>query len=167
MSRRRQRHRRRLGRNSASMLKMTSLMDIFTTLLLFLLKSFVTDGQGATVMPGIELPPSATHGRAWDAPVIAVTKDHITCEDTVVPAAEALKGENLEIARLRATLTVLHSAGASQPGFTPRVVVQGDRKIEFKLLERVIYTSQRAGFTEVSLAVLHDETALLRDGASP
>ena len=40
-------------------LRLTSMMDILTVLLLFLLKSFVVEGEVVTPVPGVELPSSS------------------------------------------------------------------------------------------------------------
>ena len=166
MRRRRQASfRARIGGGSAPLLRMTALMDIFTTLLLFLLKSFVVEGTSGTVTAGVVLPSSLAREATWEAPIIAVTPEHILFEDQAVPVKTALAGADLRVAPLYESLTALHRANADQPGFEPRVVVQGDRSIEFRLLQRVIYTSQLAGFTQVSLAVVQDETALAKLGA--
>jgi len=147
---------------------MTALMDIFTTLLLFLLKSFVAEGQAGTVEPGVVLPASIAREAPWDAPVIAVTSEYVSCEGQVVPAATALQGTDLLIEPLHAQLVQLREAEEHREGFTPRIVVQGDRGIEFRLLQRVITTSQLAGFTQVSLAVIQDSGALaLNETTSP
>ncbi len=169
MRRRRQaRLRSRIGGGSAPLLRMTSLMDIFTTLLLFLLKGFVVDGTAGTVAAGVVLPSSLAREAPWEAPVIAVTPEHIVCEGQALPVKAALAGQDLRVAPLYEILHALHSANAGQPGFEPRIVVQGDRNIEFRLLQRVIYTSQLAGFTQVSLAVVQDETALAKlEAATP
>ena len=145
---------------------MTSLMDVFTTLLLFLLKSFVADGQSGTVTPGVVLPPSIAQDEPWDAPVVAVTREYLSCEGNIVPVNVALEGTDLRIEPLQAQLEELRAANESRPGFVPRIVVQGDRGIEFRLLQRVITTSQLAGFTQVSLAVVQDAGAVAMSGAA-
>ena len=38
----------------------------------------------------------------------------------------------------------------------PKVTIQGDRAIEFQLLEKVMYTCGEAGFEQLSLAVLQE-----------
>jgi len=157
MSRRRRRVRNRLG-GGAPMLKMTALMDIFSTLLLFLLKSFVADGQSGTVTPGVTLPSSISQSTAWDAPVIAVTNRFISLEGEVMAESPtALASSQLRVEPLYRALVTLREQNEQHPDFEARLVVQGDRGIEFRLLQRVMYTGQIAGFTDVSLAVIHDE----------
>jgi biopolymer transport protein ExbD len=63
-------------------------------------------------------------------------------------------------------LAQLRRAGESTAGFTPRIVVQGDRGIEFRLLHRVITTSHLAGYTHVSLAVVQDGAAVAMAGTA-
>ncbi len=155
--RRSHRARKRLG-GGAPMLKITALMDIFSTLLLFLLKSFVADGQSGTVTPGVTLPSSVSQSALWDAPVIAVTDRFISLEGEVMAeSGKALAGTDLRVEPLYRALVELREQNAQHPDFKPRLVVQGDRNIEFRLLQRVMYTGQIAGFTDVSLAVIHDE----------
>lgn len=156
--RRRSRLRKRLGNGSTPMLRMTALMDIFSTLLLFLLKSFVAGGQAGTVTPGVTLPPSIARTSPREAPVIAVTDRFITLEGEMMSkSADAVATVDLKVEALYEALVEMRETSEKEPGFEPRVVVQGDRSIEFRLLQRVMYTSQLAGYTKVSLAVIQDD----------
>lgn len=150
--------RKRVRGGSAPMLKMTALMDIFSTLLLFLLKSFVADGQSGTVTPGVTLPSSVSQSAPWDAPVVAVTQRFISLEGEVMSeSATALASAQLRVEPLYNALVELRERNAGHPDFKARLVVQGDRSIEFRLLQRVMVTGQVAGFNDVSLAVIQDE----------
>lgn len=157
MMRRNNKVRNRLAASTGPLLKMTALMDIFSTLLLFLLKSFVAEGQATTVTPGVTLPSSVAQAELHDAPVIAVTNEFITLEGNVIVVSEmALQSADLELPPLYEALVTLRESIQPREGEVPRVVIQGDRGIEFRLLQRVMYTSQLAGWPDVSLAVLQD-----------
>jgi len=159
MMRRHHKMRQRLSGAGAPMLKMTALMDIFSTLLLFLLKSFVAEGQAAAVTPGVTLPSSVAQAEPHDAPVIAVTDGFIALEGHAVLASEeALDSAGLELTPLYEALVTLRDKLPAGESTVYRVVIQGDRGIEFRLLQRVMYTSQLAGWSDVSLAVLQDAT---------
>ncbi len=55
------RTRKRFGKGKGSKpLQLTSMMDILTVLLLFLLKSFVVEGEVITPVPGVDLPESSS-----------------------------------------------------------------------------------------------------------
>ena len=154
---RRSRLRARLAGAGAPMLKMTALMDIFSTLLLFLLKTFVAEGQAITVTPGVTLPSSVAQSEPHEAPVLAVTDAFIALEgQAVLKSSEALASDGLEVKPLYDALVRLRETQPQDGAERHRVVIQGDRGIEFRLLQRVMYTSQLAGWTDVSLAVLQD-----------
>jgi biopolymer transport protein ExbD len=143
-------------------LQLTSMMDILTTLLLFLLKSFVAEGEVITPAPGVTLPESSSQASPRAAVVIAVFDDAVMIEGEVVarisreetsrdmiiePLAERLEAareRSMEITRLR--------DGAAE--FHGRVSIQGDRDIHFAILQRVMYTCSASGYGEISLAVL-------------
>lgn len=155
------RHRRKLKRlgSGAPMLKMTALMDIFSTLLLFLVKSFVADVQPGTVTPVVTLTSSISQSAPWGAPVIAVTRACISLEGEVMAeSSEAVASHELRVEPLYRALVALRERNEQHPDFRPRLVVQGDRQIHFRLLQRVMYTGHVAGFSEVSLAVIQDES---------
>ena len=128
-----------------------------TRLLLFLLKSFVAEGQASTVTPGVTLPSSVAQAEPYDAPVIAVTKEFIALEGNVILVSDqALRSPDLELPQLYEALVTLRESIQPLESEVARVVIQGDRGIEFRLLQRVMYTSQLAGWPDVSLAVLQD-----------
>lgn len=145
-----------------SPLRLTSMMDILTTLLLFLLKSFVVEGEVITPVPGVDLPESSSTTTPQAAVVVAIFNNSIMVDGQVVaevsranasgdlliePLADRLdeaREHVLEIAKMRGEGDEFHG----------RVAIQGDKKIEFDILQRVMYTCGYSGYEEISLAVL-------------
>ena len=78
--------------NTKAVLRLTSMMDIFTSLLLFLLKSFVVDGEAVTPVPGVDLPESRSQDAAQPALVVAVFDDAILVGDEMVASVGASRG---------------------------------------------------------------------------
>ncbi|MCK4774074.1 MAG: biopolymer transporter ExbD, partial [Candidatus Krumholzibacteria bacterium] len=66
------RNRRIKIRSVHTPLRLTSMMDILTVLLLFLLKSFVVEGEVMTPIPGVDLPESSSDTTPRAAVVIAI-----------------------------------------------------------------------------------------------
>jgi len=137
-------------------------MDILTTLLLFLLTSFVSGGEAITPPPGVVLPNSTAADSPASSLVIAIDDDSILLgTEPVASIEEALAEPGLLIASLdgrlkgvqrqRAEIAALKGgdADAGQP-----VTIQGDRRIEFRVLEKVMYTLQVNGYGDIALAVL-------------
>lgn len=144
-------------------LKLTSMMDILTTLLLFLLKAFVVDGEAMTPPPGVDLPVSTAEDVVESSVVVAISaNDILVAGQPAASVPDALASRDLVIPGLDAQLLdararMEHLAelkGVAAP--EPKVTIQGDRAIEFQLLEKVMYTCGEAGFEQLSLAVLQE-----------
>lgn len=148
----------RLGQPAG--LRMTSMMDILTVLLLFLLKSFVVDGEAQVPPPGIELPKSTAAAAPEASLVIAIGDDAILVNsEKVASLTEARRAPGMRIAPLDARLGALREQMAAieraRGDGSPHVVtIQGDREIEFEVLQKVMYTLHRNGFEHIALAVL-------------
>jgi biopolymer transport protein ExbD len=148
--------------NASHGLILTSMIDILTTLLLFVLKGYVNGGEVSVPPPGLELPKSTIERPVSSGLVIAIDNDAIMVgADRVTTIHEAMAGSSLFIeplgARLRAAQEQMNElAGLQKTGpATPHVVtIQGDRDIEFHILQKVMYTVNESGFDDIALAVL-------------
>lgn len=156
--------RAKLGRRLriSQTLQLTSMMDILTTLLLFVLKAFVAGGEVSTPPPGVELPHSTAEGAMASSVVVAIDQDAILVgSERVASVSEALADGAPVIAPLAARLeqerTQMEALQQRQAGDRPStrlVTIQGDRDIEFQLLRKVMHTVNESGFEDVALAVL-------------
>ena len=142
-------------------LQLTSLIDIFTVLLLFLLKSLVVGGSVVTPFPGIDLPPSTASGSFRESPVLVVTRDQVVvdgaaaCATADVADSRTLKIDAVEVAlaELRAHSDRLAEKSAARR-FEGKLIVQADETIPFHVLQKIMYTSQTVGFYDITLAVI-------------
>jgi biopolymer transport protein ExbD len=148
--------------HSGGSVNLISMMDVLTVLLLFLLKSHVAGGEVMVPPPGITLPASTAEKPPQSALVVAIDDDEIlVASESVVSVAEALRGPDLEIEALAAHLRGVRKQQdeiarlrgekiAAQRGAT----IQGDRAIEFRVLQRVMYTLNQNGYESIALAVV-------------
>lgn len=159
----RSRRRRRIRpRTVHTPLRLTSMMDILTTLLLFLLKSFVVEGEVITPVPGVNLPESSSAATPQAAVVVAIFNNSIMVDGEVVAeVSRATASDDLLIEPLadrldqaRARVEEIAKLRGGDEEFHGRVAIQGDRAIEFDVLQRVMYTCGISGYEEISLAVL-------------
>ena len=145
-------------------LRLTSMMDILTVLLLFLLKSFVVEGEVIMPAPGVDLPESSSDTPPRASLVVAIFDGAVLVDgqmvarmneaqataggDLLIPELavrlEKARGQEREIARLR----------GEEVDAEPKLAIQGDRDIPFALLQRVMYTCNRSGYADISLAVI-------------
>jgi len=141
-------------------LRLTSMIDMFTILLVFLLKSFSTEGQIMTVAKDLRLPESTATKPPQTASIIVVTPEWILLDgNRIVKTQEAVRAEGVLIKPLRAELTRLRelteriadlSTGLE---FTGNIVIQGDRSIPFEVLKKIMYTCGSVGYNNMLLAV--------------
>jgi biopolymer transport protein ExbD len=143
-------------------LSLTSLMDILTCLLFFVLKSFVAGGEATVPPPGLTLPSSSAERAQVTSLVVAIQKDAIFVGgERVASVLEAEASPQMLIAplaeRVRAARAQMDDI-ALQRGKLPErshlVTIQGDSDIEFRVLQKVMYTLGQGGFPDIALAVL-------------
>ena len=141
-------------------LTLTSMMDILTVLLIFILKSYVAGGDVAVPPPGVQLPNSTAEQAMGSSLVVSIDRqDILVGSERVTTVAAATAATSPLIAPLAARLREARlqmDALASRTGekHARVVTIQGDRDIEFRVLQKVMYTVHQSGFPEVALAVL-------------
>lgn len=141
-------------------LRLTSMMDMFTILLVFLLKSFSAEGQIATVAADLTLPNSSSTKRPKASPIISITKEWILFDDKpLVKVSEITKRPDLLIPELDQALQFARSVAEGlgeqdkQLGFHGVVDIMGDRDTSFAIIKRVMFTCGKNGYNNMQLAV--------------
>lgn len=145
-------------------LSLTSLMDMFTIILLFLLVTFTSEGEVITANPKFKLPVSSAQKKPEQRLIVQITSDEIIIDgNKVMDTKEVLNNEDYTIKPLLDALNsnikkVEYVAQRSSDFvFKGDVTIQGDQKIPFILLEKVMFTCGEAGYGNISLAVMSRE----------
>lgn len=144
-------------RNTSSVdLNLVSLIDIFTILIFFLL---INTGV-ADVLPSsktIKLPESTAEKAPRETVVVMVSQDEIIVDGRKVASVrEVINAEGDLIPGLKTELDLLASRQLIRAGSEAQakaITIMGDREIPYRLLRKVMVTSARADFTDVSFAV--------------
>jgi biopolymer transport protein ExbD len=145
---------KRRGESTGMML--TSLMDIFTVLVLYLL---VNQGDGVKLEPPpwVVLPDSAVDTIPRQSIVISLTqKDVLIQGEPVISIAEVNANPDAEIDAIRQRILLIKDAAAKQKGqigVNTEVTIVADRAVPFKVLKKVMSTSSNAGYGKISFAV--------------
>ena len=160
---------KRMSRNQQNLvpkMNLTSLMDVFTILVFFLLVNSATTEVLETPKQ-ITLPSSTIEDKPRETVVIFVSPEEITVQGEVATTTNALlslKGSNvpaiaerLEELRMSVIGTSTQAVAQSQ-----EVTVLADRTVPFEIVKRVMSTCTHQGYTKISLAVLQasEEQAL-------
>jgi len=140
-------------------LNLTSMVDMLTILVVFLLQTFSASGELLTVQKNITLPEAQNFKDLEQAPIIAVSKDSVTLDGRRVADADQLNAENTsdwkitelhdQLVTLKNNFKLLHP---SEP-FAGMVIVQADRNVDFKVVKKVMYSCSMAGYQNVNFAV--------------
>jgi biopolymer transport protein ExbD len=145
-------------------LRLTSLLDMFTILLVFLLKSFSAEGQIVTVSKDLRLPESTSEIPPRVAPIISVTQEWIILDDKPLVKTTAIETQNDLLIQplyqsLQQSRALAERLGQMDEhlGFQGIVDIMGDRDTPFAVMKRVMYTCGQVGFNNMLLAVYKQE----------
>jgi len=138
-------------------LNLTSLMDVFTILVFFLL---VNQSTVEVVEPPkeIKLPDSVVEAKPRQTVTIFVSADAVLVQgEPVVSIADVLAAKSENIAPIGDRLTALRDniigINTATVAKSNEVTILADRTIPFKVLKRLMSTCTSTGYTRISLAV--------------
>ena len=140
-------------------LSLTSMIDMFTILLVFLLKSYSADGQLVTVSDQLVLPKARTETKVELKLEIQVNNSVIVVDGdpilTVTP--ELLSSGNsipILVTRLRDHLEYSRLSRGTLTDDDMKINIQGDVGMPAILLQRVMASCSEAGYVGQNLAVI-------------
>jgi biopolymer transport protein ExbD len=147
-------------RHLESELVLTSMIDMFSVVILFLIQSFSATGEIMAINPGISLPQAYYAKELERNPIVTVTADKVTVEGLKVgdnsAIFEKIEDSDWDLPNLKAKLDE-YKQNLDQliPGLATsgKVIIQADKGLEFVYLKRVIYALTKMGFPEMHLAV--------------
>jgi len=147
-------------------LNITSMMDMFTIILVFLLKSFSAEGSLLTNADNLVLPNSASKKKPTEVTLqLAVTQDMILLDNqAVVPTEDARNippdAHDPIISKLEERLKACLAAeeemvriGALN-AVQGKIIVQVDKNIDFDVLFKIMNTCGKSGYNNMNFAVM-------------
>ena len=132
-------------------LMLTSLIDAFSILVVYLLMFFSDTGEMAYISSDIDLPKASAIERLDRYSIIQVKKDGYFVEDKkliqedLVPYLVSLKKQLNQSA--------IQDEGTDQKE-TITITIQADKKVKYKHLSPIIQACSHAGFSNIKFAVL-------------
>ena len=152
---------------AAFKIQITSMVDMFVILLVFLLKSYSTSPVNITPKAGLSIPQSTATADPVDVVKLIVAEDGVFVEEKKVmalehgrvPAANVDRGDAsflrpvFEALDERAKLAKSISKVNDSFEFDGKVLLQADRNLSYEVLQKVMYSSMMAGYADVKLAV--------------
>jgi biopolymer transport protein TolR len=136
--------------------QMTSLIDILTLLLVFLIQSFNAEGTLVTQSPDLELPVSSSSKTPSPSLTLEVTRGDVIAEGKKLATLDSFKSsKDLLISGLFNWLSHRKS-GVSDTASRKPIIIQCDKELEFNIVKRVLYTCSKAGYSDFSVLVVEE-----------
>ena len=147
----------RKGRNQTMVdMNLVSLIDVFTILIFFLL----SNATGVEILPSpkaVMLPESVSQKSPRETVVVVISGTEILVQNRAIASVpEVLAGDGDVIAPLKAELDLQANRQVIRKENETKgktLTIMGDKDIPYRLLRKIMYTSARANFSDVSFAV--------------
>lgn len=155
---------RRMARNRKKVagLNLTSLMDVFTILVFFLLAN---SGSSEVLSPPkqLELPTSVVESKPRETVVIIVGADQVVVQgEAIIDTRDLLETKEGFIPEIAERLAQI---GQSVIGISSKtisdsqeVTILADKEIPFNVLKKVMSSCTLSGYGKISLAVIQKKT---------
>jgi len=147
----------RAKRNRGGGLNLTSLMDVFTILVLYLL---VNQSSTEVVEPpkDIKLPDSVVEAKPRQTVIMMVSEQFVMIQgEPIVTIAEVEENKGLVVEPIKETLLKLQEnvIGANTEAIakSKEVTIMAHRTVPYKILKTLMSSCTSAGYTKISLAV--------------
>jgi len=151
------------GRKSVlASLNLTALVDMMTMLVVFLLMTFSATGEILMVQKGLTLPDAAQKEELKRAPIVTITADAVTFNGEPMADPRTLAADTStewKIIELYERLKVekqaleLSSNDDQKNALRGLLILQADRQVDAKVLNRVMKTCYAAEYPNIMFAV--------------
>jgi len=154
------------GGGSKATLNITSMMDMFTIILVFLLKSYSAEGSILTNADNLTLPNSTSKKKPKEVNLqVAVAHDMILVDNkAVVPTEDVRKippeDSDPIVEKLKETLDGYYAQEEEMVKLGAlnkvegKVIIQVDKNIKFDVLFKVMNTCGKVGYNNMNFAVM-------------
>ena len=151
---------KRMSRNRQMVTRMnlTSLMDVFTILVFFLLVNSATTEVLETPKQ-ITLPASVVEDKPRETAVIFISREQVIVQgEAVISTAEILTMQGQNVAPIGARLAEVSRSiiglRTQQVAESQEVTILADKSVPFRVVKKVMSTCTSEGYGRISLAVL-------------
>lgn len=150
-------------------LQITSMADIFTIILVFLLKSYATSAVNITPSTGMKIPESGALATPTEALKIEVSENAVQIENKPIVKLSSFRFEsdelqsNLTSKKLNAALETekqrqkLISQANSSVAVDSKILIVADQRVPYETLKSVLASAAVSGFTDYKLVAVKKE----------
>lgn len=149
-------------------LNITAMADIFTILLVFLLKSFSTGVLSITPSTGLTLPQAQADEASIEALKVEISENAIVVENKPVTPLQAFNFNSKDVEsngalkslddalKIERKRQMVIAKANSDVKVDPKIIVIADQKTPYSTIKAVLASAAVNGYTDFKLAVIKD-----------
>jgi biopolymer transport protein ExbD len=135
--------------------QLTSLVDVMAIILVFLIKTFSTEGNLVTPSSDLELPISTATKPPKPQWSIEIARDLVMSDGAEITSTKKYaKRDSLLMPELYKWLEAKRKLRADT---STQLLLQCDKEVPYAIVKKVMYTCSKANFTDFSILVLQEE----------
>ncbi|MCL2845672.1 MAG: biopolymer transporter ExbD [Chitinivibrionia bacterium] len=133
--------------------QLTSLIDVMTVLLIFLIQNFSAQGDFINTQPDISLPRSEITTTPLPTLMVQISENEVRVQGIfVVRNASFANAADLKIPELYEVLSKNREERIEN-----RIIIEADKNLPFNIIKRVSFTSNAAGFEDFEILVNREQ----------
>ncbi|MEQ1875424.1 MAG: biopolymer transporter ExbD [Bdellovibrionia bacterium] len=140
-------------RNIVAALMLTSMVDMFSLLVIFLLQSFSNSPEVMALSKGIQLPAAVSAGATLDAPVLAISREEVVFDQKLVGEPGGVLGQPKLLIEKLQTMRAQWQQAHPTDTFKGDIHLQADRELSSTLVSQFLSILISQGYSAVHLAV--------------
>jgi biopolymer transport protein ExbD len=154
--------RKKFGKKKKMALQLTSLLDMFTIILVFLMVSFQSQDKDFVLNADLALPESSAKSPFKTGVNLAITNDSVIVEGTNVftlGKGGTVSDEMFEAGKIEGVVAGVASAWEKikkEEGEENVVVIQADKKLPYRTIHLVMRSAAHAGFHRFRLVIVKE-----------
>ncbi|OGS37118.1 MAG: hypothetical protein A2293_12990 [Elusimicrobia bacterium RIFOXYB2_FULL_49_7] len=137
--------------------QMTSLIDILTLLLVFLIQSYNAEGNLITVSSDLQLPLSASKEAPRTAAMVEITRDQVLADGRVLASVADMVSSDSLLNNNIYDYMMAKKKLISDTAQIPEVIIQCDKEHPFVVVKKVMFSCSKAGFSNFSILAVQKE----------
>ncbi len=135
-------------------LTLTSMVDMFSLLVIFLLQTFSTSPELIMVTKGVELPIASRANEFEDAPVLSLSAQEVHLDQKLVGETKALIADPTPLMKKLSELRELWQTSHPNEKFSGRISLQADRGLSSPLVSQFMGLLPTQAYSTIQLAVI-------------
>lgn len=135
-------------------LTLTSMVDMFSLLVIFLLQTFSTSPEMMAVTKGVVLPAAISGRELDDAPVLSVSNEGVFLDQKLIGSTQSVLADPSALLKRLAELRELWQRTHPNEKFKGIISLQGDKDLPSTLISQIMGVLPSEAYSSVQLAVV-------------